>query len=420
MQTVPPQRQVGRGYDMKKCIVLSLFLIMFAILTGCGHQFASQVIETEPTATYDWMAGESSVSNRRMGVVRAGVNINDHAVSSGGVYFMHDLINVNDGVQIQSDYSIILYSDYGSNMVNSLCGRADCEHDNPDCNACIYQGSDLSYYQGYLYAVSGEGPFSEKCVLMQMLPDGSQHKQILDLSEFAKEQGMDFAMCDMIIDGYCIISLYAWVENAEGGIEGKFMQTYKYKLDGAMKEPARIENLGALLYQCGDHLVSLSEETDENGSYRAYWSVDLTSETKAYLTKHPGVATWVGKQESYYCKEGMVIRADNATGEETVVIDSGLEGEYFAYFFPECIVLASEGEGKEGDPNLYFYNWAFEHVDTVKLDYPISCGYQFAVMAETSERVILTDRMINGKPLYYIEKSELGTGNCVVHEYHYS
>ena len=75
---------------MKKMIALVLIAIL--LLTGCqtnGGQSAAGDA-TEPTATYDWMAGESPVTPERMGLKRAGTNNTDYVIAPNGVYFMYE------------------------------------------------------------------------------------------------------------------------------------------------------------------------------------------------------------------------------------------------------------------------------------------------------------------------------------------
>lgn len=391
-------------------IVLALLLL----LTGCQEDTAS-LIDEEPTATYDWMAGESPVSNRRIGLVRAGVCLDDHAVSPTGVYFAPGVFVDHGTYSTLSEDSYIWYVDHGSDTLVKLCGRVDCTHDNPDCNAYLYKGSDLSYYQGKLYAVIGEGYPSEECKLIRMNPDGSGHFELLDIMSFVESQGGAFACCRIITDGYCVLELYHWQENGDGTRDSYIEGVYFYKLDGSMQEPERLEKSGTILYHCGDMLVTLVRETVSGEKRSNYYKIDLATGEKAFLMESPGVTAWFGEQEAYYFKDGHIMRQSYATGEVTSMVDTGLEGSYYAFCFRDCLVVASEDES---DDQLYFYNWAFELVDTVKLNYPIIS--RFAVSAETAERIILTSEIDKGTPLYYIDKAELGSGNVQLHEFKYS
>ncbi len=404
---------------MSKRVLCCCVVTLMLFLTGCNHVSVA-LDEPEATATYHWMAGESPVSERRMGVVRYGLNLADnYAVSPKGIYFIPDVIIDNGSYQQTSSDTFVLYADNGSADLNKLCGRNDCTHDSPDCNAYLYKGSDLSYYQGNLYAVSGEGPHTEECKLVRMNPDGSGHEELLDLLSFAKEHGAAFLLCDIITDGYCVLDLYNWEEQPDGTSCDAWLSAYKYKLDGSMEEPELMEEAPDILYQCGDVIVTRSYETVDGMEKKICCDLNFETEEETLLAEHPGVPAWFGENEAYYFKDGAIRQLTYATNEETVLVNTALEGNYFCFVFPDCLVLASQDDEEGSDRKLYFYNWAFELVDTVSLNYPITGRTQFAVFAETVDRVVLTDQ-IQGSPLCYIDKSELGTGNVSVHAFQYS
>ena len=82
--------------------------------------------------------------------------------------------------------------------------------------------------------------------------------------------------------------------------------------------------------------------------------------------------------------------------------------------------MASRDEAENPDRQLYIYNCAYELVDTVELNFDYRYSAHLTVMEETAERILLTDLAAPGCiPLYYIEKSELGTGNAQLHKYQY-
>ena len=56
-----------------------------------------------------------------------------------------------------------------------------------------------------------------------------------------------------------------------------------------------------------------------------------------------------------------------ATQSEEVMVDTGLEGKYYLFVFPDCMVVASSGIGNAPDNQLYIYNWAYELVDVVRV-----------------------------------------------------
>lgn len=404
---------------MKKRLI-ALAVAVTALLCGCKNgPVADDMVkgDAEPTVSYGWMAGESPVENKRIGVVRAGFQGPLVAVSPTGMYFIPPIDNLDA-------QRFIMYVDHGSDQVIKLCGRADCTHDDADCNASIYEPEHLSFHDGYLY-VKGKRETSigttfetePRSSIWRVDPDGSNWVESFDHTAFGEEllgsDGRIDLEIELISDGYALWSLSKRVETADGQLDEQRSGYYLYPLDGS-EDPRQSQTNGWALYQCGDVMLTLRGETQYGGENGSYWDWDWETDTITYLTDHPGVPGWFGKEQGYYFRDGAICRLDYATREEEVMVDTGLEGKYYAFCLPDCIILASR---EETDVDLYFYNWAFQLVDTVPLDFPHKDRTQFLVLAETAERVILTDDNVYCWPKYYIEKSELGTGDVKVWPY---
>ena len=123
--------------------ILMIVLATTLLLTGCikegdksapgllGNLEPDYTADIEPTATYDWMKGESPVENKRIGILRSGISSTQYAISPTGIYYLQ-----KDFSDFSNNY--IWYCDHGSYTFVKLCGRADCNHDNTDCNAYVY------------------------------------------------------------------------------------------------------------------------------------------------------------------------------------------------------------------------------------------------------------------------------------------
>ena len=409
---------------MKKLI--AMVLIAMLLLTGCqtnGGQSAA-VDATEPTAVYDWMAGESPVMPQRMGIKRIGTQNTDYTISPNGLYYIYKPTGPTEGFC----YNYVLYSDHGSDTVIKLCGRADCNHNNPDCNACIAEGNNIYYHEGYLYVVSGEGGTMEgwegvDCKLIRMNLDGSDHVTILDLDQFAQDLGYDFAECEMIDSGVCLFGVYEWIAEESGPDSVSYtpnqIGTYRLALGDSKAEPQPIKPGVGYLYHCGDVFLALKAGT-QNGGYGEYdfslWDWDIETNTATYLTDHPGIAGFYGKEYGYYFRDGAVIRLNYETREEERLIETGLDGDYYAICLPDCLIVAEQSFDPT-DNQIYIYNWAYELVDTIKLPTFSSIPYDQSLIAETEERLIFSDDLFTRVPKYYIEKSELGTGKAKVYSF---
>ena len=401
---------------MKRMIALLLMAVL--LLTGCkvgGEQPGSNDATTAPTEAqplYDWMAAESPIPVRRSGLLRAGLNSVPFDVTNEGFYYIANPVGSDTN-------SYILYGDNNSDTVIKLCGRADCTHDTKDCNA--YAGScchAITCWNGYLYAVIEEsGNLGEDSLkLYRMNLDGSDRVVVLDLEQFASDNDLNFAHYNLMTEGYLLFSIGHYEKQPDGSLQPESDEYYYFALDGSMAEPKILESEVGSLYSCGDVILSLGD-AQNGGTHGGYYDWHPETDTATFLCDHPGQPGWFGETEAYYFKNGGVYRLTYATGMEEKLFDTGLTGKYYATILPDCIIIASKDFGNPSDKNLYFYNWNYELVDTVGITYPFM-GYMVtdAIAAETAERIILTNSTL-GRPMYYIEKSELGTGNVKIHSF---
>lgn len=405
---------------MKQQTRLMCLLALCLLLIGCQNkskpsinlpQKTNKPADVEYTVAYDWMAGESPVRTKRICTLRASVNNPYFAVSPTGCYFIQSTTGSTD--------SFILYVDNGTDTMVKLCGRPDCNHSDSDCNAYLYYGSMLSYYNGYLYAVSGAGASSGRCELVRMEPDGTERVILLDLLAFADAHGGDYVQSTLIANGYFLFSVYAWKDSGAGSLSGTWVETYVYKLDGSLDEPQAVDADGAIIYNCGDVFLAYRNGAQNGGQYGSYWNWDPETDSTTYLTDHPGQPGWFDEKEAYYFKDGAICRLTYATQSEEVMVDTGLEGKYYLFVFPDCMVVASSGIGNAPDNQLYIYNWTYELVDVVRIPNATNVSTHFLLIAETAEWFVLTDT-VQGLPKYYINKAELGTGEVKVHAFRFT
>ena len=394
-------------------------LLAAGILAGCSGQEMGKPTEipspeTTPPAEeqieYDWMAGESPVSGRRIGITRRmlkGVN------SDTGVYFIHSNQWILD---VTPPSPWILYMDRGSDTVIKLCGRPDCPHDTTDCNAFVDNADSMCFYNGYLYVLTNGPVMAEdgkeiyqEAKLIRMAPDGTQRVELFNFTELMRNKGYDFAQCSFV-DDYCMIGAMVHETDDTTALTSEWVETFLYKLDGSMEEPQTTTISQAPLYNYGDTLIA-------HGQDYSYWAVDMDTEEATFLMEDPGVPVECFQNEAYYYQEGKLHRYTYATGADEVVLETGLTGGYDMHCFSDCFMLVhSEIFSQNPDLNLYIYNWDFEPVDTVKLNYPWKelFSVSLLVVGETPEQIILCDEA-EDLPAYYIDKAELGTGNVQLH-----
>ncbi len=403
-----------------KAIRIFAILLVFFLLSGCSIDYSqantqntnptnstdptNSIIPLDPAELGEWGVGESPVPDNRIGTLRYGLTMIKPAVSPTGLYFIKD--------------NYIMYVDNGSDIFIKLCGRPDCTHSNADCNAYVPDGSTITFYDGYLYAATGEGSETNS-KLIRMNPDGSDHKVVLDLLEFSKEHGGDMIRGFGFQDGTYFFSTLHWVEVSSDSFSSSLtteeLEAYSYKVDGSMGEPRH--RFRTPFYYCGDNLYLLSTGPDGEDGIGSY---DIEKDEVTYLAKKPDHGGYYDKTEGYYYKDGAICRLDYATYTEEILVQTGLSGTYDLVPLPDGIVLASESFSDTSDRNLYFYNWEYELVDIVALTYPSNERWPTYTMiiAETADKLLLNDNYTD-YPLYYINKSELGTGNVEVHKIQY-
>lgn len=410
---------------MKKRIFA--LLLMVGLLTGCGRIAAPD--ETEPAKPpvvtvpaeeqidYEWMAGESPVPNRRIGLDRGGhMSGRVQTVSDSGVYFIY-----NPGwiLDVTPPAPWILYMDHGSDTLIKLCGRPDCPHNTTDCNAFVDGAQFVHFYNGYLYILASAPTLTEDGEnyywtnsLIRMDPDGTNRVELFDFTQFVREQGADFADCSFAED-YCYIGALTWETDPDTPVTTNWDATYLYRLDGSMEEPQLYNTPGSPLYNCGDILLAMEYE----GEKETYWDLDLSTGTKTYLMDFPGRPAYCTQEAGYYFMDGKLHRFTYASGEHEILLETELTGRYDLLCFPDCFVLADDEPYSENpDLNLYIYNWDYELVDTVKIDYPCDVfSVSTLIMSENPWQIILSGGNSPELPTYYIDKAELGTGNVTLH-----
>lgn len=385
------------------CIILAVLL-----LAGCRTSTVPQA--AGEAVTYDWMAGECLISTRRTGLSRSGVHmVCDFEVTDSGIYYIYSPMD-----EVLAPF--ILYADHGSDTIIKLCGRPECDHSTYDCDAYFYSAADIMYYEGYLYVLAEYVGYSK---LFRMDLDGRNRVEILDMGSQVGAYGYSLVENSWMGNGVVFFLLVKDI--GEDGI-GQCCNYY-YKLDGSMKGPEPI-NLGDGIYASFNAGESF-RCTDWDVDVSQYYIWDPETNTYHYLTDYPGGYGYFDDEIGIYWKDGYVYRLDYETGESEVLFDTGLEGDYWLQCFPDSLVVGAFDDGTHwADPDwefvddnkLYIYNWAFELVDVVELDYPHSIDSGKAIIAETAERYILSMNW-GALPRYYIEKSELGTGKVKIHEF---
>lgn len=351
------------------------------------------------------------VSSIRTGTARQGLSTlqNGFECTDSGAYFMC-LIGTE---------SWLLYSEHGSDRVIKLCGRPDCSHSDSDCNAYFKSGANICYYDGYLYTHASIDENLSKVGLVRMNLDGSGRVLVYNILDLVSEESFKGYSRPSICNGVYSISLKKLDDSGK-----EVSQTYFYKLDGSMKEPQATQK-SMLIKTDGDVFVGVLGYDAESAQYiYGNWNSDDGSTTELFRTDKLLSTEYTGARAYYYIEDG-IIYENSYTDGVRVLFDTGLEGDrYNLTLFPDFVVvydyLSVEGESNGSmpkNPTLRFYDWSFNDLGSVTVDYEFDDILPSVICGETHERIMLTDSAPELIPRYYIDKSDFGTGSIKIHSY---
>ena len=407
-----------RGIKTK---AIAALLGISLLASGCGKQTANGTIPSGTGSNLPPGANPQVLENQRFGNspvpnVRTGIEEqylftigNSYECTDMGVYFVCKTIDPAK--------AFILYGDHGSDTLVKLCGRPDCTHSDRDCNACVPGADSICYYDGYLYVSTMLGGTVQ---LYRMDPDGNNRVKVMDSSCIGV--GYGGAYSPIICNG---VLFFCLTRTGEDG--GEVGDTYFYRLDGSVEKPTPTESF--LVRSDGHNILVQStplgqHEDCGDEEFMGLYMVDPVTGELTYLGDTSiEYYPYSGVDADYYVPDGKLRRRDRMTGQEEVLADLGLEGYYQLHAFPDCFALA-EGirwtEYKQGlepeSQTLRFFNWDYEPLGEVTLDYPMHLDPREVICGETAERIMLAANF-TGVPEYYIEKSDFGTGHIEVHKY---
>ena len=340
---------------------------------------------------------ECRVSSKRTGTKRQGVSVptNGFECTDTGSYWMLD--------------NWLLYSDHGSDTVIKLCGRPDCTHSGRDCNAYFRGCSNICYYDGYLYTFGDDG-------LYRINLDGSDRLLVFDLPAFkvGLHENYKGRFSTKIWNGIVSFELTKLDEN--GDLIGT---SFYYKLDGSMETAKETDVPVDMMNTDGDTFIGcIGYKAVGDGWEYTYGIWDPATDTTTEFFRD---STWrsedyYGSEAIYRIEDGVVYEYVYSTGVTDVLFDTGLEGTHLVRCYPDVIVVSDYSDDKTEDMNLYFYDWNFNDLGSVHIDYPFNSALHSVVCGETHERFMLSAD-VDYAPRYYIEKSDFGTGNITIHEY---
>lgn len=373
---------------MKKKLFYLLCLFLLLLLIGCSEEV---VMESKASESYDWMSDNSPIPDRITGIDLQGEdNVqNGFECSNTGFYAMCN--------------GWLLYCDYGSDEIIKLCGRPDCTHTDESCNAYFENGANVCLEDGKLYVTVN---FTD---LVQVDLDGTNRITLLKAADFS-ETGSSTKESPHIWGGIYNVGMGRLDEDGE-----YILDVYYAPLDTDGKSMMKTSRFLPAQNDGDAYIVSTTEGMDT-----LYWSWDPETDEKAYLTQvhlwdRPG---YYGEEEAWFIENGVVYHMNYAEGTTEPVLDTGLDGYHHMSCFPDLFVISDamdfwDEEPPSDEQNLYFYNWDFELIGQVAIPW---LGNQ-PICGDTPDRILLSSTAYEFIPKYYINKSDLGTGNVQLHEF---
>jgi len=277
----------------------------------------------------------------------------------------------------------IYYSEKGNTKYVKLCNKPDCNHSTIDCNAYV-GGYSIGYYKDKIYYKTYN---SLNCMDM----DGSNHKRVKTLYEgydnnlyrvkIDDNSEPEIVMTDDII---LSLSMFLVVE------DNIYLSTFN-----------TVNISGSYLYSFSIETKTLSKTTD-------YWS-DVGA---AYHNKDYGYC--------YRPNEG-IYEYTVATNDITLVKEIKFDNHGYcgARFYSDYIYLIHNRNEdyraiREQELILHIYDWDYNLIDSIEFNL-VENNKVGGFLTDVGDYIIFTSDF-SKKPDYYIDKSEIGTGNLIFHK----
>jgi len=305
----------------------------------------------------------------------------------------------------------IYYSEKGNTKYVKLCNRPDCNHNTADCNA--YTGAyKIGYYKDKIYYTSNN---SLSCMDM----DGTNHMGLKTLYDFPDPNLGYFH------NGYYYyIITKGGTPGSPGNVDNNL---YRVKIDDNSEPEIILTDdiiLDAQMFFVADDNIYLTIYNYVNSPGCYLYSFSIETEALSKITDYWSGYGAVYHNEDYgYCyraNEGIYkynVATNEITLEKEIKFDN--HGICGVKFYPDYIYLDHEcNEDPRVNPTqeqvLYIYDWDFNLIDSIKFDHvvPNRIG---GFVTDVGDYIIYSSNW-GEKPDYYIDKSEIGTGNLMFHK----
>lgn len=303
------------GNKIKKHIILLLSMLMIFNVMACGKNNNKADISGDGTTLDDTQPYFNTVF---------------HVIAKGekGYYFIS---KAETNKKYTSD-NFLFFMDGTTKECIKLCGKAECNHKNEECNA--YLGKDylknIYFYNNKLYLIKYE---NGKAVLEEILPDGTDRKKI---GEIGTSTGKEQVAQKLAFSGDNVYILDG-NENESSENDIQTVRVYKMSLLDGKKEVA---------YEYKGFLATIKSLRSYGGNI--YFKLDCMVEKNT-----DNNSSGNGRRQFKMSGDG-VVKIDGKTGETSKVLE-GVISDYaididsnniYYYEYSKGLYCMDAGTGK--------------------------------------------------------------------------
>ena len=439
---------------MKAKRILAGFAVMMLLSSCASRDIPSFSSQSETIVTREAAATENTetieieaetavslpqspwISDKRVSVYRNGLNPY-FTLSESGIYC----------VAHEKSGSYALYCDKQSDQFVKLCSRVDCPHADETCDAYLDDSTPiLGYYNGKLYYIkkgqfrtvtAGDGRESYERIpaeLWQMDRDGRNKRSVTFCWE--KDENITGYGGLRVTNGYMEGAFKKLGENGAVAYSRRYTSLDHpgifTETAGSKQFPAEGYSNGSVFGSDGEKIII--QHADQNhdpgsdgGEMRlSLYTWDPAGNSIAYIGDRPFVSGYFAAETAFIAEEGVVKQWDYQTGTGTTLFDTGIRTKVSLTALPDCLAVCDTYEyqdltdGAIPKVMIRFYDWDYNPLGECGLFFDKELiRYGDYIFGETEDRILLVKDGSATRPDYYIEKTDFGTGNITLHEYHY-
>ena len=410
-------------------LTVMFFAVMMLLMTGCRQTETNTTDEQQKTYYADQ-------ERERISVFRQGLSRN-FVLTEEGIYCIRQEENGNQ---------FILYCEKDSDRFVKLCGRPDCLHRDDSCNAWLPDTvSRLHYYAGRLYYIdhsmvtdqmvtdlSGQKAFQRQAVILYSMDKSGNHKTV-ETAVYPESEISDYigAEVEEYSLGYVKIGL---IQKDDKGLS-HFIRRYGSLADPdyftALPGPETDEAFNGLLVNTWGEEILLEYPKKQDGAtnaamqaIRVLYRWNPREETIKEVGEVPGDRyTSILQDGAYYAEDGHVYRWDYTDQSAVLIAETGFTEGNVLYHLPDCwIITDGIKEQEREESNIItarFYDLRFAELGECRIACREGSFWGAVLFGETEGRILFSNSDIDDLPAYYIEKSDFGTGEIRLHEYHF-